>query len=577
VAITIAGAVSLGSYEAGVLYEVLEALRRHNTAAETEDEKIYIDVITGASAGGMTAAMAAQRLLHDPASLSDPLNNVFYQAWVARIDLRSLVKMKRKESIWHSLFSSDLIESLGREFLIEPLLERKRSGGKITDVHPAIELKRDAQGNPLRDPDGNLIPEPLWLGLALTNLDGLSYGYPILQDRAEQFQYTRCVDQMTRNVAVTPAQAVELWGPLLDAAVASGAFPFAFRPKDIERQRNEYRDDNIEGWPAKSKEDKKFTYTDGGVLQNQPIGLAKNLIDDHVVPDRLKRQDFTAFNDADLRLYVFVSPHSMQSEVSTGFTAANANFPRMTDEILRTYTRQAEFHDWIMAEQLNQQVNKLDIRAQQLADILTAQPQSLDVAALKTAATQLATVLSGGESERKSRADRLQTQYKKLYGEVSVRGPDVAEAWVNSILTFEAAANLQTRDRMNILAVTANGRQELAGAGIASFAGFFSRKYREHDYTVGRNKARKYLVGRDVKNILGLTGAELDLTNVPDTSGIGDLPLSVWRILLEGKLALLSFVGLRIIRWWPSAAAAGLVLLALIVVFFEVLARHRWW
>ena len=141
---------------------------------------------------------------------------------------------------------------LGREFLIEPLLERKRSGGKITDVHPAIELKRDARGNPLFDPDGNLIPEPLWLGLALTNLDGLSYGYPILQGRTEQFQYTRCVDQMTRNVAVTPAQAVELWGPLFDAAVASGAFPFAFRAQDIRRQRKEYRDTNLEGWPAKS-------------------------------------------------------------------------------------------------------------------------------------------------------------------------------------------------------------------------------------------------------------------------------------------------------------------------------------
>ena len=85
-AITIAGAVSLGSYEAGVLYEVLEALRRHNTVAKTEDDKIYVDVITGASAGGMTAAMAAQRLLYDAASLSDPETNVFYQAWVARIN-----------------------------------------------------------------------------------------------------------------------------------------------------------------------------------------------------------------------------------------------------------------------------------------------------------------------------------------------------------------------------------------------------------------------------------------------------------------------------------------------------------
>ena len=52
VAITIAGAVSLGSYEAGVVYELLEAFRTHNREAGPE-AKIYVDVITGASAGGM--------------------------------------------------------------------------------------------------------------------------------------------------------------------------------------------------------------------------------------------------------------------------------------------------------------------------------------------------------------------------------------------------------------------------------------------------------------------------------------------------------------------------------------------
>ena len=51
-AITIAGAVSLGSYEAGVLYEVLDAIHQHNCVPGTPDEeRIEIDVLTGASAG----------------------------------------------------------------------------------------------------------------------------------------------------------------------------------------------------------------------------------------------------------------------------------------------------------------------------------------------------------------------------------------------------------------------------------------------------------------------------------------------------------------------------------------------
>ena len=52
-AITVAGAVSLGSYEAGVLYEVVTAIGAHNDHPATKakpEESIEIDVLTGASA-----------------------------------------------------------------------------------------------------------------------------------------------------------------------------------------------------------------------------------------------------------------------------------------------------------------------------------------------------------------------------------------------------------------------------------------------------------------------------------------------------------------------------------------------
>jgi predicted acylesterase/phospholipase RssA len=58
-AITIAGAVSLGSYEAGVLFEVLEAVQRYNNDPITAaDDRIVIDVLSGASAGEMCALRA---------------------------------------------------------------------------------------------------------------------------------------------------------------------------------------------------------------------------------------------------------------------------------------------------------------------------------------------------------------------------------------------------------------------------------------------------------------------------------------------------------------------------------------
>ena len=48
-AITISGAVSLGSYESGVIFEVLDALAQHNqwaSASNLSDERIEIDVLT---------------------------------------------------------------------------------------------------------------------------------------------------------------------------------------------------------------------------------------------------------------------------------------------------------------------------------------------------------------------------------------------------------------------------------------------------------------------------------------------------------------------------------------------------
>ena len=64
-ALTIAGAVSLGSYEAGAMYEILDAIRQHNDDPTTvaNGDFIRIDVLSGASAGGMTASILAQKLL----------------------------------------------------------------------------------------------------------------------------------------------------------------------------------------------------------------------------------------------------------------------------------------------------------------------------------------------------------------------------------------------------------------------------------------------------------------------------------------------------------------------------------
>ena len=116
-AITISGAVSLGSYEAGVLYEVLTAISAHNIAVKNEGERIEIDVLTGASAGGMTAAIAAQLLIGKDIHQFQANDNPFYNAWVKRIDLSALALMRTGEDPMQSLFSSDCVAEIATEVL----------------------------------------------------------------------------------------------------------------------------------------------------------------------------------------------------------------------------------------------------------------------------------------------------------------------------------------------------------------------------------------------------------------------------------------------------------------------------
>src|SRR5579871_6696640 len=119
-AVTIAGAVSLGSYEAGVLWEVLDAIRQHNQNPKTlSDDKIIIDVITGASAGGMTAAILAQKLLYSAEEFKSPYDNPLYYAWVERISLDGLQHTGPREKALQSVFSSDLITAISTELIMK--------------------------------------------------------------------------------------------------------------------------------------------------------------------------------------------------------------------------------------------------------------------------------------------------------------------------------------------------------------------------------------------------------------------------------------------------------------------------
>src|SRR5205823_1898310 len=79
IGLTISGAVSLGSYEGGALAALLVAIQEMNGA-------VLMDVVTGASAGAITAVLAARCLVRG----CDPVQ-AMTASWV---DLPSIERLK---------------------------------------------------------------------------------------------------------------------------------------------------------------------------------------------------------------------------------------------------------------------------------------------------------------------------------------------------------------------------------------------------------------------------------------------------------------------------------------------------
>jgi predicted acylesterase/phospholipase RssA len=471
-AITIAGAVSLGSYEAGVLYEVLDAIHQHNCVPGTPDEeRIEIDVLTGASAGAMTAAIVAQKMLYAADEFRDPYDNPLYNVWVKQINLVGLLNTTNggspeSESPLRSIFSSNMVERIAANSLTARYASE--------EVPPRVTHMAAAKS--------------ISLGMTLTNLNGVDYGYDMQPNG--RYIYTQHEDQLTRVVSVGGTDHREIWEEIRDASVASGAYPLAFRAKELERKRADYTKGNLEPW---TDDPMRFTYTDGGVLQNEPLGMAKKLVN-----------AIDAHWNNDSRFYLFVSPHGKSSRADSHFREVDADYFHMMKRLSKVLLGQSEFQDWITAVEMNEQIALMDARATELVQGLSS--GELKSGSLKRVADGLLKVLfqqpkRAGNGNRRvakigteSLSDarrRIEHQYKE---EIALLGAGTysADAFRDTVLAFETAANLGARDYMRIYGIAVS-EELLAGAELSAFLGFFDQRYRDHDYDRGRMVARGVL------------------------------------------------------------------------------------
>jgi predicted acylesterase/phospholipase RssA len=429
------GAVSLGAYEGGALAAVL-------TAVQASEGELVIDAIASASAGSMTALIAARALL----SGADPVD-LMRQTWVVLPQLQELET--------HDMSA--------------PL-----SMAKV--VNTATELL----GTTLVGDGPSKQSEPVRLSMALTLLGGLSYALPHLRDpndpeRAETLIGTTYIDFF--NSELKPGATTRDFLDVLDAAMTSGSTPVGFPPRLLNRDgvAADYEENGVMAPPGKPF---TFWYSDGGDMDNQPLGRLLDLIGE--IPG----------SDEDSRVIVVlnIEPGAPPSWEGTWFDADHV--PSWLSTLLHVNhirTSQSLYDDLRRLEKTNRHLAWIRRVARSLEGALEGAPQALLSSAVGQAASDVA-------------ADRDEIR-KGIRDAVGAQPPVPSQPAASLEQLLLQAAGLDGKMEVVVEVISPDvdpsvhltADQQLSGEFLFHFGGFFDQKYRESDFALGYRNARYWL------------------------------------------------------------------------------------
>lgn len=329
--IVMAGAVSAGAYTAGVIDYLLEALDRWEKAKQKNreygktDERydhslpmhdVVIEVMGGASAGGMTAAIATLALFKGikPVRERHPAkgDNLVYDAWVNLNDneidtMQQLLATNDLENPSNkgvpSLLNADAISKVGQNAK-NSLLEAKDMTDWQSTLPPYVSPEMDIilslcslRGIPVDvqfETDSSIEPvevrrqkiHRMWIHKWNAHFK--------LSDEKKDFNKDYAL-------AFNPSKQVHL-SNLVNCAIASGAFPFGLKPVKVESsldqsektiikppssdylkaQINRLFKENKNVTPHIEDKNEQFvsTIVDGGVVNNEPFGEVERILEE---------------------------------------------------------------------------------------------------------------------------------------------------------------------------------------------------------------------------------------------------------------------------------------------------------
>ncbi|CAL2061073.1 patatin-like phospholipase family protein [Tenacibaculum sp. 190524A05c] len=318
--ITMAGAVSAGAYTAGVLDYLLETLHLWEIAKENNRKvglgnpgydnsipmhEVEIDVISGASAGGITGTLAVLNLLdknynHYNRENSKGENNRFYKSWVKMADDDkeiTLSKMLHRDDIKagekpESLLNTKAIESIADEALL--IKEQKNYPKYISKNLDLILTISNLRGINFKvDFDGRSHNSS---GTTITNHGGF-FRYKTVNNSYPDRGIPKENDSLYHVLDLKNQTDISV---LRNATLSTSAFPIGLKSRQLNiytEYLNRYPKylfgkDRLHAISPILKNEKLYHFNsiDGGLINNEPYGIALKVMHEKNA-NILKNQD----------------------------------------------------------------------------------------------------------------------------------------------------------------------------------------------------------------------------------------------------------------------------------------------
>lgn len=430
--LTISGAVSLGSYEGGALAALLVAVQEMKGA-------VVIDALTGASAGAITAVLTARCLARG----GDPIQ-AMTASWV---DLPDIHRLKTHED--SSPLSAKVLGDGARSLFAPGTLAEDPAKRQPGEVHVV---------------------------LTMTSLEGYRYEIKKLEGETT-------VDALTyvdwADFVFTDQTADDVWLEAADASLASAANAVGFPPKLVKRSAADIEKATEQGVKNPPDPDGVW-YTDGGTVDNEPLGRLLDLLDDP--------------GDGSERLVLLVHP-TPTSTPADKVWIDHEHQPRWTRTGLRAQSVRG-------AQSIYDDLRKLEKTNTRLAWTSSAMAQL--AAAIQQVADQ-AGQAALGQALRQIIED-LHQKHTELNGVIGRPPPDPDPPGTGASLpdlletAVHRATGLEGKLPIKVEVVSPDlddsgkpADQLLAGEKLGHFFGFLDAKFRRSDFALGYRNMTRFL------------------------------------------------------------------------------------